>query len=98
MIDCPALKGVRLIQLTLPFRLRAGRVENLVDHIGVGSLHPMIGKDVQVHLILGAEDLIDTPGDKPFPGEVTGRCLELQSARTANRLLERSAPASTVGQ
>ena len=48
--------------------------------------------------VVGAEDLIDTPGDKPFPGEVAGRCLELQSAWTANRLLECGAPASTVGQ
>jgi hypothetical protein len=58
----------------------------------------MVGKDVQVHLILRAENLINAPGDKPFSGEVAGRCLELQGAWAANRLLERSTPASAVGQ
>ena len=40
LIDRAALKRVRLIQLTLPFRLRAGRVENRVDHVGIVACTP----------------------------------------------------------
>ncbi len=98
LIDCTVVEGVGFVYLSLPLRLRAGGVEDLIDDIGVGGLHAVVGKDVQVYLVFRAENLVDAPGNQPLPGEVARRCLKYQGAGAANGLLKRGRAASAVGE
>src|ERR1700678_2331878 len=98
LIHRMAVEGVGFVQLSLPFWLWTGQVEGRVDGIRRSGLHAVIGKYVQKNLILGADDLINTPRQQPFPGEVAGDGLKLQRARSPARHNKSWGTATTTGQ